>query len=825
MTFGLSLGLSVVLPGHAAVTASRTLPGHVPAAVSHLSSRGLVAAETNLDLAIGLPLHHREALTNLLQQINDPASTNYHRYLSAEQFAAQFGPTEQDYQAVAKFAVANGLSIVGTHPNRMLLDVRGKASNIQKAFQVTLRTYQHPTENRAFFAPDTEPSVPADLPVQDISGLDNYRQPHSHYKFNTVTSSAKSSGPPVKTSPKATTGSGPSGTYMGDDFRNAYVPGSPLKGSGQVVALVQFDGYLSNDITAYETMAGRTNIPLQNVLLDGFNGQPTGSGGEVEVSLDIEMLVSMAPALAKIMVYEGNPYNFHPNDVLNQIAVDNAAHQVSCSWGWTGGPSATTDQILQQMALQGQTFFDAAGDGDAYLPGGVDSPNGFGTPADSPYVTSVGGTTLTMTGAGAIYASETVWNWDVRYGPGADGIGSSGGTSSYYAIPYWQTNVNMTARGGSTTYRNFPDVALTADDVFVIADGGVQYNGVGGTSCAAPLWAGFLSLVNQQAVINGHPVVGFLNPQIYNIANGANYTNCFHDTVTGNNTWSGSPTQYYATNNYDLCTGLGSPNGTNLINALTSAGVTNPLTHLSAPLPPYGTTLSGLNGANPNGTWELFVQDSMALNSGGITNGWILNITTASVIGSFADLALTMTPATGFVSVGSNVVYIITVTNYGPSISSNVLVSETLPSSGAAYVTNSVTTGSAYRDGTSLLWTIGTLNTNAGARLTLTLQATASGNIFNYVVVSSTTSDPNPSDDYASSSFTAGAFTPPQITGNTLGANGQFQLAVSGSSSTIIQASTNLVNWVNVFTGTPPFIYTNFDTTNYPQRFYRAQAQ
>jgi hypothetical protein len=185
----------------------------------------------------------------------------------------------------------------------------------------------------------------------------------------------------------------------------------------------------------------------------------------------------------------------------------------------------------------------------------------------------------------------------------------------------------MTLNQGSTTNRNFPDVALTADNVYVVADGGVGYNGVGGTSCAAPLWAGFTALVNQQATNNGLAAVGFINPAIYAIAKGANYSACFHDITTGNNTWSGSPTLFYAVSGYDLCTGLGTPN-TNLISALAGTGGST-FTHISPPPPPYGTALSALNGGNPNGTWELFVQDDVIEDSGTNYNGWILTLTTA----------------------------------------------------------------------------------------------------------------------------------------------------------------------------------------------------
>src|SRR5208283_847390 len=163
------------------------------------------------------------------------------------------------------------------------------------------------------------------------------------------------------------------------------------------------------------------------------------------------------------------------------------------------------------MALQGQTFFNASGDSDAFT--GL-----IPFPSDSPHITEVGGTTLTMSGKASAYSSETVWNWGIEYGE--DGVGSSGGISTTYAIPTWQTNINMTASKGSTIMRNVPDVALTGDNVWVIYGSG-QSGAFGGTSCAAPLWAGFTALINQQGAINGKASVGFLNPALYTIAKGA----------------------------------------------------------------------------------------------------------------------------------------------------------------------------------------------------------------------------------------------------------------------------------------------------------------
>lgn len=821
---GLALSSIAAIPTFAA---DLKLHGHVPPVVAKLQAKGKLAADQTLDLTIGLPVKNRQGLANLIQQIYDPASQNYHRYLSPGQFAEQFGPSEQDYKDVMEFVRKNGLTVTRTQPNRMLLNVRGSAGDIEKAFHVSFHTYQHPTENRDFFSSDVEPSVPAGLAIQDIGGLENYRRPHPNYKIKgtnavaSVVNSQSQNTPSGSAAPKL--GSGPFGNYMGNDFRTAYVPGTTLTGSSQAVALVQFDGYLASDIAQYESLIGHTNnMTLQNVLIDGFSGTPTGSGGEVEVSLDIEMVISMCPGLSKIIVYEGNPFVFSENDVLNRIATDNLAKQVSCSWGWIGGPSATTDQIFQQMAVQGQTFFTASGDSDAYPAGTVDNPSGFGTPADSAYVTSVGGTTLNMAGSGASYNSEVVWNWGTRYGFIYDGIGSSGGFSSYYAIPYWQTNINMVARGGSATTRNFPDVAMTADDVLVIADGGLEYLGMGGTSVAAPLWAGFMALVNEQAVLNNHTPPGFINPAIYNIAKSSAYTNCFNDITNGNNTWSSSPTLFRSTNNYDLCTGLGSPK-TALIDALSIS--INPLTHISPPPPPYGTNLAALNGSNPNGNWSLFVQDDTLVGAGMINYGWILGLTTANVVGTAGDLELLMTTTnTSAIFLGHDLTFVISVTNYGPSISTNVIVSDSLPA-GVVVTSTNATVGSVTRSGSTLIWNVGTLNPNVGGQLTLVLHPITLGTYVNYALASAGTPDPNPDEDSATIAIDVIALTPPQISNPVAGTNGTFKLTIpslGGAPATaIVQASTNLMNWANVYTSTPPFTYTDSNATNYPTRFYR----
>ena len=225
------------------------------------------------------------------------------------------------------------------------------------------------------------------------------------------------------------------------------------------------------------------------------------------MSLDIEVAIAMAPAMSKLIVYEG-VWDTGPNwhTVLNRMASDNQAKQMSCSWYIPGGPAdPVADQIFQEMAAQGQSF-------------------------------------------------------------------SGGGVSASYAIPSYQTNISMVANLGSTTMRNTPDVAMPADNVYVRADG--QDYSVGGTSCAAPLWAGFAALINQAALANGEPLVGFVNPAVYALGKTPALTANFHDITAGNNESPSSPTKFPAVPGYDLCTGWGTPLGTNLIYSI---GVPEPL--------------------------------------------------------------------------------------------------------------------------------------------------------------------------------------------------------------------------------------------------------
>jgi subtilase family serine protease len=528
---------------------TQQLHGHVPGAISklHLQPLGNLPATNVLRLSIGLPLRNQDEITNQLEQIYNPASPAWHHYLTVEQFTKEFGPADSNYESVVTFARKNGFQVMSQPSNRMLVEVKANVPQIEKAFHIHLLQYHHPTENRLFFAPDAEPSLDLATPVLHVSGLDNFQRPHPGGHL-----------PSGKDAGGAGGGSGPAGSWRGQDFRNAYAPGVTLTGAGQTVGLVEFDGYYSNDIATYATRSSLPVVPLTNVLIDSFNGVPGDGEDDVyEVSLDIEMAASMAPGLSRIMVYETGYYD-DGDDLMNQMAVDNEAQQLSCSWWFSYNP--TTAQIFQEFAMQGQSFFINSYDDDAY---NASAGYGVDPPIDYPYAVVVGGTTLT-TGTGGSWSSETVWNFD-------DGTGSGGGISSTYTIPSWQQPINMSANGGSTTWRNIPDVACVASGFYVVYNNGRTTTGGWGTSFATPLWAGFAALANQQAASYGEPRLGFLDPLIYQIGQSSYYNSAFHDITTGNNTNSYSPNAFFATTGYDLCTGWGTPNGTNLINLLAPA--------------------------------------------------------------------------------------------------------------------------------------------------------------------------------------------------------------------------------------------------------------
>jgi kumamolisin len=484
-----------------------------------------------MELTISLPLRNEPALRTLLRDLYDPASPLYRQYLSVAEFTARFGPSEADYRAVQSFAAAHNLHARPLSANRRVLDVQGSVGDVERAFHITIGLYRSPADGRVYYAPDREPTADLATQILHITGLDNEVLPYTHLIRGDQTHPISHQG----------TGSGPDGNFIGSDIRAAYYGGTALTGAGQSLGLLEYAGYNLADVNAYFSQVKQPlNVPIVGVALNGANLRCLHKCDDSEQVLDMQEAISMAPGLAQLVVYVGH------NDVsiLNQMAIDDASKQLSSSWGWKAD-AQTLDPIFEEFAAQGQSFVDATGDygyhllADAVWPG------------DDEYVTGVGGTDLTTTGPGGAWLSEVGWHF------------SGGGPSpDHIAIPAYQVPFINQNNNGSKKLRNCPDIAGDANtDNFSCYDGGC-YTGNGGTSYAAPLWAGFIALVNQQAAEHGRKPVGFLNPLIYRIGALHSYRNDFHDQREGNNG------RYIAIRGFDLVTGFGSPNGQALIDAL-----------------------------------------------------------------------------------------------------------------------------------------------------------------------------------------------------------------------------------------------------------------
>jgi xanthomonalisin len=302
-----------------------------------------------------------------------------------------------------------------------------------------------------------------------------------------------------------------------------------------------------------------SNVPIKNVLVDGFSGactsvsSPTNSTcDDGEQVLDIVNAIGMAPGIQQILFYEGSSNT----EILNQMATDNLAKVLSSSWGWNPADAASDDPIFQEFAAQGQSFVNASGDDGAF------NSSTYYFPSVDQYITQVGGTNLTTTGPAGAWAAETGWSH------------SGGGYVSGTPIPSWQQlpGVVNSSNLGSTTLRNSPDVAAEAnlDNPTVVY--GSFLTGYGGTSFAAPRWAGFLALVNQQSVADGRGTVGFINPALYSLGVSTSYSGALHDITSGTNPPSAGGTGFNAVPGYDLVTGWGSPAGVGLIIQLAGAG-------------------------------------------------------------------------------------------------------------------------------------------------------------------------------------------------------------------------------------------------------------
>jgi len=518
-------------------------------------------------LVLVLPLRDQAALNSFLKDLYDPSSANYRHFLTVEQFTALFGPREEDYNSVIRWAEASGLTVVATSRNRLNVDVTGSVASIEQALHVTLGVYQHPTENRTFYAPDREPTPELSVQLWHIAGLDNYSTPRPALR-------RREAGEALAR-PNATTGSGPDFSFLGSDMRAAYYGGTELTGAGQSLGLFEFVGTDLQDLYTYYANVDQTlSVPITLLSVDGTSTSCTAADDcdDTEQTLDMTQSLGMAPGLSSLVMYIGST----DAAIFNGMATASPLNaQLSASWLWCPADPSTDDPYFQEFGAQGQNLFNASGDDGSWK--ACDVYPEF--PTEDTYVTSVGGTDLKTASAAGPWASETAW------------VDGGGGISpDKFAIPFWQTTTASGCSDCSNAYRDGPDVSANANFTFyVCADQTTcSANLYGGTSFATPMWAGYLALANQQAAANGQPLLGFINPALYTIGLSSSYDSDFHDITSGTN---GFP----ATTGYDLATGWGSPNGSGLINALVGI-ISSPGFGLTASAPSL-TVLKGSSGS------------------------------------------------------------------------------------------------------------------------------------------------------------------------------------------------------------------------------------
>ena len=519
--------------------ASVPLAGSTSPALAYSHRVGALSATQQLSVAVTLKLRNTAQLSQFVAAASTPGTAAYGHYLTAAQFAATYAPTQAQVATVEAYLKGKGLTVSRVSGNRESIDVSGDSTKVQAAFGTTESTYLDPAAHRQFYANDHAVVLPASIAglVAAVAGLDDHtvRAPELVRKANTT--------------PHAS----PSGVTPSQVDTAYRINQTGENGSGETVALWEFDGYNSSDLTTYNSQYGLSGPAATTVSVDSANYDSNPGQGEGEVELDSEVVRAVAPQATQL-VYEAPNSDQGEIDIANAIVSADKVSVISISWGsceqdTTPSVMTAVNNTFEQAAAEGISIYSAAGDSGSRDCTGSTSGSGVKAvdfPGSSVYDTSVGGTTLTM-GSGGAYSSESAWS---------DG---GGGVSTLYTRPSWQP--------GSSSYRTVPDVASDADpnSGYAIYTGG-SWEQIGGTSAAAPLWSGFTALYNQKAAASGKSALGFADPAIYQVGAGSSYKSVMHDVTTGGNQ------DYKAGTGYDEATGWGSPVADGLITTLLGTG-------------------------------------------------------------------------------------------------------------------------------------------------------------------------------------------------------------------------------------------------------------
>jgi subtilase family serine protease len=579
-------------------------------------------------------------LMTLMAAQQNPASPLYHQWLTPEQFASRFGMSDADLAKAQSWLEQQGFSVDSVNRGKDTIRFSGNVGQVEAAFNTELHTYTIKTaqgvENH--FAPSTALSVPSAMAgvVLGIRNLDDFR-PRSHL----VTNKGKAGRPkPAFTGFDGSLFFAPGDVAVEYDVNNEYH--ASYSGSGQTIAVVGQSEIQLSDIENFQSAAGLAVKDPTLTYVPGSGTQAFSAGDWTESDIDLEWSSAIAPGAAISLVYVGSDQNFSAFDALDYAIDNKLADIISSSYGICEAELAEETQTalesdFQRAAMQGQTILSAAGDDgatDCFLgQTGTGLPTqaqqqalAVDYPGSSTNVTSVGGTEISQANADYLtpgdgywtasngssdivtsvlkYIPEQAWNEDIANCGETDCLASGGGgASTLFSKPSYQTA--LTPADG---HRDVPDIALnaaidnpgylfctsdkfawdTADGQQASCNSGFRdaVSGIptvaGGTSFAAPIFAGMLALINQQ---HGYTTgQGPINPTLYTLAgNSGTYASAFHDITTGNNNClsgtdlcSTTVTGFSAKTGYDQVTGLGTIDLFNLATAWPASSGTGP---------------------------------------------------------------------------------------------------------------------------------------------------------------------------------------------------------------------------------------------------------
>ena len=627
MLFAAGIALAGVLAGAAPAGAAPPVPpvrlaaSMAPRLPSGAVRLGALAPDTTITAEVTLNVPDQAALTAFLAGLTDPRSPFYGHFLRPGQFGPVFGPSLGQVAAVENALRSAGLSPGQVSANRLSIPVTATAAAIERAFGITLDSYRLPSGREAYAnsAPPTVPAAVAPL-VQGVIGLDDlYPEQHLSSAPRPATPMAPVIGKAaIPARPAAGPGPQPCAAAAGSantaDRWAAHYGLSLLYllgdfGQRTRIGVAELEPNLASDIRAYEACY-RISTKETYIKVGGGAGSGAGSG---EAALDIELLAGFAPRSA-IDVYQAPNSERGLYDIVKKYASSDTDKVLSVSWGSCEAHVAVAtmkaqETLFQQANAQGQAIFAAAGDEGStgcYNPGASTADHRLSaeTPASAPYVTAVGGTSFSGSGASQ---REVVWNDSgSSLGSGAGG----GGVSAVWCMPGYQHQARIpgivgpdsrkdaSASCASKYFREIPDIAAAGDPLYgyaVYYKGGWLLGGAGGTSAAAPLWASIADLTNASPFCAAYGSRGATLPQnLYNVV--AAYHSYVYsatgqvvrDVTSGNNDYTPSGYtggRYPATRGYDMASGLGAPMVSGLSNHrwyIFLAGLTQLLCHQTA---------------------------------------------------------------------------------------------------------------------------------------------------------------------------------------------------------------------------------------------------